>query len=617
MKNLIFKTKISLIYFLFTAFFLFILSFSNTVYGQSEIIQTLSNPATYLDQSDLDKYKKYAESPITDRITLIKFGKIEDFQVNGVITLNIPGYNRPINMRAERVEYQNENNYVWQGKQIISDSIVLPGHLLLVKEGDNLVGEIAFDHDFYIISSVSKDEQVLIKTKVLEPKSDDSDHDATNSSSSEIPCVMGTERCVTDILIMYTEECLALYPNIAMHGRRCFEQMQAAMIRSGINQRTRLVGVMKYPGAWVNQEASGEGVVLEVLLGNPLSAVSQIKYSLDADLLVLMTSGEKHDTTIGKAAKLPADSFANGSAVVNVNYALAGSYVYSHEVGHLFGGHHQNDPSDLPARAHEFDAVYNSNTYHYLTIMHVGTDQILNYSNPDINYLGEPTGTVDRNNACKMQGYGCSVSEILPSDECRISLAGKPGCDNVTITASLKKDDGTICTEVAYWSFDYSYDGVTYVNGQLSTSTTATIPFLGACEPTVFVRIRAYDINQVSITISFEWYNRSCVCGGPIGPGGGFPKAGKNGMHNFSQIEMSISPNPIKDQLLVSITGLSDNENSLELNIIDQQGKLITTYHYDTISPNYLIDGSNLPIGIYVMEARTSEQTISRQFVKQ
>jgi hypothetical protein len=148
-------------------------------------------------------------------------------------------------------------------------------------------------------------------------------------------------------------------------------------------------------------------------------------------------------------------------------------------------------------------------------------------------------------------------------------------------------------------------------------SPTATIPFLGACEPTVFVRIRAYDIDQVSITISFEWYNRSCICGGPIGPGGGSPKAGKNGMHNFSQIEMSISPNPIKDQLLVSITGLSDNENSLELSIIDQQGKLITTYRYNTISTNYLIDGSNLPTGIYVMEARTSEQTISRQFVKQ
>jgi hypothetical protein len=514
-------------------------------------------------------------------------------------------------MRAERVEYTDSNHYVWQGVQIAQDSVLLPGHMLLIRDGDEFVGEIAVDYDVFLISSVSSSKQVLIKTKDLPPIGDS--YPETPSQSGF--CTMGDDKCISDVVIVYTEECLEAYPNMAMLSRLCYEQMNAAFIRSGISQRTKLAGVFQWSGTWGNANAIPEAMNLRAQLENPLSWISQIKYALDADLVVLLTPGILHTSAIGYANEVPATTFEGGSAVVNINYAVTGAYVYTHEVGHLFGGRHQDDPGNIPARAHEFDATFGSTLYHYLTIMHTGVDQILNFSNPDVNYLSVPTGTADRFNACKIQEYGCSVSNILPSDECRVRATAVKNCNDVVVTASLKRDDGSTCSEVVGWEMDYSFDGVNYVSGSLTNNPILTINFPSKpCYDAVFLRIKAYNSSGTAINTGFEWFYRShtCRCASrdklPRGDFAYAPLANEN---------LRLAPNPVTNEILINLgTPIEGQVFSGHVYVYSFEGGLVMEQAISTESSVISLNLSDLPKGNYVINLVLPYQSIARKITK-
>lgn len=424
---------------------------------------------------------------------------------------------------------------------------------------------------------------------------------------------MGEEQCVTDIVIVYTADAALLYPNMALLGRLFYERTNAAFKRSNVKQRTRLRGVVQWQGeAFPNLDAHLEENFLKEKLAENSFFVSQLKYTFDADLVIAITSGANHSLYIGYSGNVPATNFVNGSAVVGVTN-ISTKYSSTHETGHLFGARHHDDFSHLPAQAHEFDVTYGGSNHHYYTLMYSGADiRILNFSNPDVQYLGVPTGTLDRNNACIIQQKGCSVAAILLSQECRIRVSAVRGCESVALAASLKKDDGTVCTEAVKWGFDYSYDGITYITGTLTTSPTAVIPFLRACPTTVFLRIKAYNSALVSIANTFEWFDPTCPCK---------PDPTAIAYRDLAHQEaissnILIYPNPGENEMYLDFSNFQ--QEVVEIQVTDLQGRLIFADKNLAASDQkkMTIDVKPWRSGLYFIAVKGTKSIFTQKFAK-
>jgi hypothetical protein len=126
--------------------------------------------------------------------------------------------------------------------------------------------------------------------------------------------------------------------------------------------------------------------------------IHPLRDSVKADVVLLLIDNQQYR---GFACAIGATE-DQAFAAVNYRYAT-GYYSFGHEIGHLEGARHDtdHDPSMAPrAYAHG----YTHPTKHWHTIMaHTDTvnpDRILHWSNPDILYNGDPTGTPDTcNNA--------------------------------------------------------------------------------------------------------------------------------------------------------------------------------------------------------------------------
>jgi Metallo-peptidase family M12B Reprolysin-like/Secretion system C-terminal sorting domain len=555
---------------------------------------------------------------------LIKIGEISTAQSGGKLEVRIPGEPGIFTMKVERAEYKDQNNYLWQGTRIINDSVKSPEYILLIKENGRLFGDLTVNGNHYTIFSLSSNYQTLIKGKKT---GNTIDMNSPGGISNEEECVMGTEQCFVDILIVYTPELYAIYPGfIGQLSRICMEQLNTAFKRSGMKIKGRLAGIEQWQGIALNYtSATLESAYVESQLELPNSTVTQQRNAVDADLVVVLTSGQNYPASgpvLGHANGIPATTPSNGSAVVMGPLAVSEAYVFAHEVGHLLGGRHQDDTTDSPALAHEFDATLGGVTRHYLTIMHKDITQILNYSNPDIKYIGQPTGTATRNNACKMQSYGCPVSNIVVSDICRVRATGTFNCHarTITINAQLKQENGTPCP-VSYWQFDYSFDGTSFVNGAPTPIGSAVVTY-PACTETTFIRIKAFDVASNLISTTFELYNLplNCQCAVPYEDGGGIPRPLVNNdeaQSTLASAKVSIAPNPTNNQFELQIEADAPDEISLE--IFNQQGVQVLSLPLMEVRKGIqllAVDVANLPAGMYSVRGVGKVYSFVRQFVK-
>jgi Secretion system C-terminal sorting domain/Metallo-peptidase family M12 len=610
------------LYHIFIGLFFMVIASVDTIGQQTFFMQSFPQPQVTLNNGELTLFNTYAVAPSTQSIQLVKLSDVNNVQSGGLLSINVPGEPGSFTMRVERAEYQDQNNYVWQGKRMVTDTLVSPDLILLIKENGRISGSVAVDGHYYTIFPLSVNFQVLIRNKELQQPIDSY---PPGEHSPEESCVMGTSQCVTDILILYTSGALAQYPDMGVLGKMCIQQLKSAFVRSGISQQVRLVGIEQMPGAWINQtSATDEALSLQTSLSFPNSPVSQLRNAVDADLVVLLSSGVNYASgaSIGHANEIPAGTLSNGSAVVKASAAVSNAYVFAHETGHLFGGRHQDDSDDLPARAHEFDGTFHGHTYHYLTIMHTNSNQILNYSNPNKTYLSVATGTSDRFNACKIQDYGCGVSQIVASDICRVRATGSFSCaqNRLTVSAQFKQENGTACP-VSYWQFDVSFDGVNYTNGIpiLFGNTVINYP---ACTNTIFLRIKAFDSGLNVLSSSFEMFSPPalCQCVPSSGTGGGSPRPLVNNedvQSPMAPVKVSIIPNPANDLFELQIETEGADEISLE--IFNQQGVQVLSLPSMEVGKGtqlFAVDVANLPAGMYSVRGVGKVYSFVRQFVK-
>ena len=157
--------------------------------------------------------------------------------------------------------------------------------------------------------------------------------------------------------------------------------------------------------------------------------------------------------------------FASFAFSVTRRDCVSPNYTFAHELGHNEGSNHApQDPTGVGAFAYSFGYKNPSNLFR--TVMAYdcsggGCPRVLHFSNPNVNYLGNPTGTANQNNALSINNVRTTVANFRPaSGTCptSVALAGLPEADNVRRALYGFRDDvlsrrrsGKFYRDLFYW----------------------------------------------------------------------------------------------------------------------------------------------------------------------
>lgn len=207
----------------------------------------------------------------------------------------------------------------------------------------------------------------------------------------------------------------------------------------------------------------------------------------EADIAVLLTD-ENYGSFWGIASSIPAE-INSRHAIVEVDDAHGGYHGFAHEVGHLQGGRHHpdhvvDDPAEPEyARGHRFIYFGSYWWQRRSTIMAYESkpgspltwETVTHFSNPDISYNGESTGSSDNDNVRYMKQTADHVSTLGGeyAEPLQVSFTGgiDPSTGQGSFTASACGGEGGYSYE---WLWATTLGGP---NTVLSTDKSFTQPF--------------------------------------------------------------------------------------------------------------------------------------------
>lgn len=201
---------------------------------------------------------------------------------------------------------------------------------------------------------------------------------------------------VIDIMVVYTPQSASASGNIQSLINASIQSTNETLHNSGINASVNLVH-----SAQVNYTETGNMVTdINRLHGTNdgyMDVVHSWRDQYGADIVVLLTATGQY-CGIAYWIEVPSsDAFA-----ISRNDCSVGNYTFAHEIGHLIGGRHDNDPASSP-RAYAHGYVYSP--AYWRTVMAVvqsGINRIPYWSNPNKTYGGVAMGTSNWNDNARV-----------------------------------------------------------------------------------------------------------------------------------------------------------------------------------------------------------------------
>ena len=601
----------------FSIFFILLL-LSLTSFGQqSALITALGDPESSLSPQERESYQKVVALGSHETIIPVALANIADVQVNGSITFNIPGYSKPLTAELERIEYNGPQDYVWAGNIINTE-----GDITLIYSPEGSIGSIHLEDAYYMIHPLSATKNALTKFNGQYSKASCGvDHSAgqrTDVINLEI-CKEAFECYATvDVLVLINEDARRWLDTAfvytvfgQMYIRLALESVATAMANSEVGNINFRYAIQDFDFP--------TGPDVATALRDFRVSVSSLRDQTNADLVLLLTNhpyANANGGTFGIAFVGPGDDRAY--SIVEVPFLIQPRYTLAHELGHLFGAHHDrlsptSGPWDECPHAFFFSDMGTTRRTILATLPApvTGLERIPHYSNPDVQYRGSSTGTLDDNNAGRIKNTKCIVANYRDGGFNVRILGDRRICIEEGYTL-LEADVGNVFPGQLSGFPPYTYewrcnsDGIFDGSEEIIGTSSSVQVAIDHGFTTFFVQLQVTSVDGVVketvariklVNCSSNNLNRNEFNGSLI--------YDTNVKVQRDILSTSFSPNPTtgKGELKIELM----KEDQLTVRIMNVNGSLLSEVYQAEMQKGIHrieFDLSHLPTGIYYLEVQ-------------
>lgn len=336
--------------------------------------------------------------------SIVRFNNLASLKEQTSFNISLPG-KAPLSVFRERFESKKANEWT------LSGSLDNKGSIFLSATDDDITGVIHNEQELYWIKPIGNGLHILIKVDPKKlprdepedwnPSPDKNPVDKSNprnqiKSERNNLLMAATSTPVINVLVVYTQAVEDNNANITNLVNSCISSANTSFSNSNMtsNVQLELAGAVK-----VNYTESGyvETDKDRLITANDgyMDNIFSLRDQYYADVVVLLVDYDSYGYA-GIAADIEATSEYAYCVVVD-DYAV-GNYTFAHEIGHLIGARHDNDPAGSP-RAYAHGYSYKPGKWR--TIMAVQDPDLLtriNYwSSPLNQYNNVAMGTADWN----------------------------------------------------------------------------------------------------------------------------------------------------------------------------------------------------------------------------
>ena len=519
---------------------------------------------------------------------LVDFGNLAQMQDQGKIKINIPDDEcEDLVFKVKSVKYINEQDYYWYGELLSSpneaECYCQLGSIILISSQFGRIGYISIDDKTFELIELSQNRFALGKPDGS--KFTEAECGVTNSipyvNPDIIPDIQVRENgnCDVRCLVLYTNKALEAEGGLAAINNRvnlAIAQTNQALRNSFIDDSQLRIEL-----AGVEPLSFTETQLIRFDVNNLASTLDaqNLRSNFDADIVVLLTAGD-YGSTFGIVRMIgPNDN--TSYSIVQTGTATTGRFTFAHEVAHLFGARHNDDPESGIPHGHNFrtgnfiPCIFGKKQLTILNKAGEADVRILHYSNPQVTYDDKKTGVNGtRDNAQQLRNTACTVAQfeetIRPFNVFVTGDINTCPCGGSSLGVNIF--GGTSGATYTYFG-EKSIDGINW--STLSTISTAYIPPSAPphhnCpeEDYIFVRTHVVssdgqeDIASATIARIYEWPGQEEPC--------------FNQSLNISEgyDNISVFPNPASGYIESEITLLK--KGKFTIRIMDSTGKLVTT----------------------------------------
>jgi len=584
-----------------------------------------------INLSDTQKIKlnQLEIHPEYRNIQFVSIGEIKDFINNSELSFNIPGEEKRYTALVNEFIYTSPYNYVWKG-----DIIEQYGGVVIVCDKGKVFGHIFIGNQDYEIQVFDEfnifieynTEYILsleCKTGVApeEPKQPDTQSD---SAESEIVSCTGNVKA----LIVYTSAAQSAVSSISNTAYLALNSVNDALNNSGISWGELHLSLAAF-GFFDFTESTSISQDAYSLSNN--TALQQLRNQHEADIVFVLTDGDyssPNGPPLGYAYLGPSNSAA--LAIVQAVNAVSG-FTFAHETGHLFGCLHEEGGNSGIIGVYEYPHKFTTGWWvwqsRYRTILQQNSwssyTRIQHYSNPDIEFQNEATGTATHDNARKLVDESCTVENFRTTLQPPVSayITGPSHGNNAgNYTWSANVTSGQ---QPYTYLWKYSLDGTSYI-GTLGTSQNVTAPL--PMDSDLYLKLIVTDMNNNQAIDYFVTINDDAH--GNPGHKSEYTSTKDSQETESSTLTnslqesnneiklMTIYPNPAKNNSTIKY--FMETKGKVQISVSNSIGTVVQTYESNHSSPGIFyntIHTMELETGIYIVAISTDNKQDTQKLI--
>jgi Secretion system C-terminal sorting domain/Metallo-peptidase family M12 len=587
---------------------------------------------TYEQAEMVAKIEKY---PNLRKVTYVDIADVNKLQRNGYLDFSIPDEptKTQVSVRLKRLEVANSDKSLAYGSHIVDGQF---SELMLNKDKGLVFGTMRHEDKTYIIYGIDKHLSAILELNTTTKAagaticSTDEGNEMRSSDSNPPPTPELILPCQTEtsVLVMFTTEAANIDPSVFQTAINSIAYYNTAIAVSQITAagaRIFSVGTELLAGFVETNDIEAD---VNAFTANATANVR--RNATAADIVILLTNAQYTSGALGRVRQINAENPNAYAIVETLSAADPALNVFTHEVGHLFGGLHGSSTL-TPAYAHgrSYNVSYGLfgwRSRKYSTVMQTGTDggtRIPAFSNPNVSYNGGVTGDATCCNVARRIGETAPTISGFRNGANNFS-SFIVGPDYINYFSTFFWDPTIVCGCAPYvtnWIVEFG-DGT-----QTITSTTANdAPLVLDFSPGGPLSIPNATIMTITMSVT--------SCNGAISNssifvyidlwGNGLKNPSSSDKSSSASISKTIntfgefSPNPTSstatfDYNLVEAT-------QIKIVVIDGLGKVVKTLTDENKKAGYYqhkIDVSELNSGVHYLRIISDKQSLIKKILIQ